>query len=89
MGKHANSPPDIAAARILALRDVARQISIKTGGDPAEAIFELICAAILICHEARPAKMPEAMIAQAAPDAAATVEAWFQDELKDMRCRHG
>ena len=89
MGERQNSPPEIAAARIIAIRDAARKLSIETGGDRAECMFELLCAAILVCHEARPLAPPERMVADAAPHAAATVEAWFADELNRHRCRHG
>jgi hypothetical protein len=84
-----DTKPDVAAARIRAIRDVARELSKTTGGDPAECMFELICAAILVCQEARPMRSPAEMVATAAPDAAATVEAWFADDLKNMRCHHG
>lgn len=88
MGERQNSPPEIAAARIIAIRDAARKLSIETGGDPAECIFELLCAAILVIHEARPLAPPERIVADVAPHAVATVEAWFADELNRHRCRH-
>jgi hypothetical protein len=82
-------PPDLAASRIIAIRDAAKRLNVQTGGDPAECIFELVCAAILIAHEARPVKPPAEMIASIAPAAADTVEHWFPDMLKGFRCRHG
>jgi hypothetical protein len=85
MVKRKNSTPEVAAARIIAIRDAARLLHIKTGGDQAECMFELLCAAILVCHEARPTKLPAEMLAEIAPHAAATVEHWFPDELKVMR----
>ena len=84
-----NSAPQVAYARIKAIRDAAKLLAMKTGGDQAECIFELISAAVLICHEARPSALPSDMIARVAPDAAACVEEWFADELKEFRCKNG
>ena len=89
MRTHVDSPPQIARARIKAIRDFGKEIAIKTGGDQAECMFELIAAAVMICQEARPNRLPAVMIADAAPSAAACVEEWFADELKNFRCKHG
>jgi len=89
MAKHIDSLPEVARARIKALRDAAKLLCIKTGGDPAECMFELIAACVLICQEARPASLPADMIARVAPDASACVEEWFADELKEFRCKNG
>lgn len=86
---HIDSSPEVARARINAIYKAARNLSIETGGDPAEAVFELICAATLILIEARPRKSTADLIAQAAAPATATVEAWFAEEIKAWRCRHG
>lgn len=89
MADHISSTPDMARARIKAIRDIAKQLAIDTEGDHAECMFELICAAVLIAHEARPTALPADMIARAAPYAVTTVEGWFADELKVFRCKHG
>jgi len=89
MAQHIDSPPEVARARIKAIRDAAKLLAINTGGDQAECMFELIAACVLICHEARPTSLPEDMIARVAPDAAACVEEWFADELKEFRCKNG
>lgn len=81
--------PELARARIAAIHKAVKNFSIETRGDPAEAVFELICVAVLILEEARPAKPPSELIANAAPHAVGTVEAWFADEIKEMRCRNG
>ena len=84
-----NTTPATARARIAAIHKAARELALQTGGDPAECAFELVCAAILVIHEARPAKLPADMIAGIAEGAAQTVEHWFPEELKKHRCRHG
>lgn len=84
---HKDSPPEVASARIEAIYKAARKLSIETGGDPAEAMFELVAAAILIAHEARPTIKPAQMIADIAPAASATVDAWFSTYLKQIRTR--
>jgi hypothetical protein len=89
MADHIESPPDVARARISAIHQAARKMCIATGGDPAECAFELVAAAILILHEARPTKKTSQMIAGIAPDAEAVVEEWFPEELKQFRCKHG
>lgn len=89
MADHKNSPPEVAQARIAMMRNVAKQLSVNTGGDPAECVMELICAAILISHEARPLVAPAKVIADIAPAAEKVVEEWFADVLKLLRCRHG
>ena len=84
-----DSPPHVARARIDTIYQVAKSISIKTGGDQAECAFELVCAAILVLHEARPSALPAKMIAGITPQAAEAVEEWFAAELKKFRCKHG
>ena len=89
MATHIDSPPEVARGRIKAIRDVAKELAIRTGGDQAECMFELIAACVLIGQEARMTSLPEELIARIAPDAAACVEEWFADELKEIRCKHG
>jgi hypothetical protein len=89
MTGHPDTAPEIARARIAAVRDAAKALCLRTGGDPAECVFELIAAAILIIHEARPIRPPSEMISDVASSAAECVDHWFADELQRFRCRHG
>ena len=81
----ADTPPEMARARIEAIYKVTSQLAQRTGGDHAEAAYELICAAILVLQEARPKVPPAELISRVAPDCAITVDDWFPDELKKFR----
>lgn len=54
--------PGLARARIATIHKAVKGLSIGTGGDPAEAVFELLCVAVLIIEEARPMKRPSELI---------------------------
>ncbi|MCW1932650.1 hypothetical protein [Pararhodobacter zhoushanensis] len=80
-----DSPPPVSAARILAIYRATKSLHLRTGGDPAEASFELLAAACLIIHEARPMRSAAEVIADVAPHAEVTALEWFSDMVAEWR----
>jgi hypothetical protein len=82
---HTYTPPPVAAARIFAIYRGARSVAIRTGGDPAEAAYELVCAAALILYEVRTMRPVPDLIAEIAPSCDVTVRDWFASEIEEFR----
>lgn len=80
-----DSPPHVAVARIYATYQSVKQMHLRTGGDPAEATFELLVAACLFVHEGRPMRSAADLIANVAPNAETTALEWFADLIADWR----
>ena len=80
-----DSPAPVAAARIFALYQSVKSLHQRTGGDPAEAAFELIVAACIVMHEARPARAVPGIIADVAKDADTCAKEWFADLIAQFK----
>lgn len=70
----------IAKDRINALILTARTNAIKTGGDPAEAVFELLVAAAAICDQFHPRNGVAEAFSIAVPNAIACAADWFPSQ---------
>ena len=77
----------VAAARIWAVYQSVKSMHERTGGDEAEAVYEIVTAAILILFLSRPAKPPAQIIAEIAPLAEITARDWFATEI--AKVTHG
>ena len=87
MPDHPTSTAPVAAARIWAVFQAVKALHQDTGGDPAEAVYELISAATLILLFNRTTKPPAEMVAEIAPMAETTVREWFASKIAEVR--HG
>lgn len=80
-----DNPPPVAAARIFAIYQFTKDMHIRTEGGQAEAAFELLVAACLIIHEARPMRPAAEMLSNVAANAETTALDWFADMIADFR----
>lgn len=73
-----STPEDVAKKRILALHQMAQINCKNTGGDPAEAVFELLTAACLLAgHNLKDRHEASDLLAEILPAAARCAEGWF------------
>lgn len=72
-----DTPEHIVKKRILALHQMAQLNCIQTGGDPAEAVMDLLIAACAIADQQRPNHGVAELMATVMPAAIASAADWF------------